>query len=520
MVVASPHPPIDQARADHAVAFINSLTHTGDYSGKPFTLAEWQEHRIIRPIFGLVDEDGLRIIRTAFIFLPRKNGKTELCAAMVLLCLFGLGYRDAEIYSAASDREQAGRVFKAAVHMIRANPFLNKSCRIIRNRKQIIVDSTGNNYEALAADAGSHHGRNPKVVIYDELHTAKSRDQWAALESGMGTRTEPLFVVITTAGCDPENLERELFDYACKVDAGEVDDPQFLPLLYYADEDADWTDPKVWAEANPALGDFLKPEYIERQVMMAQRLPRAQNDVRRYHLNQHTEQAIRWLDVEMWDACNSAEDWPDLTGVPCWGGIDLSSKIDLTALVLVWKHLGKHYVKPFFWVPEDTDDKRERWNRQVYRHWIREGQMRSTPGGTVDYDFVLSDIDKLADEYKIQEIAIDRNFGLHQFAIDLQRDVGIEPIAFPMTITAMSPGCKQLEALLETEQIAHDGNPCLRWNIKNVCTATDTNENIRPDKKRSTEKIDGVVALVMALARMEHAAAPESNYATRGLITL
>lgn len=502
----------------NALGFINSLTHTGDWTGKPFELRPWQE-KIIRELFGTLTDEGIRQYKTAFIFLPRKNGKTELCAAMVVYSLFGMGTQDAEIYSAAADRAQAGRIFRAAARMIRANKALTKRCRILDSRKQIIVEATGNSFEALSADSGTKHGYNPSIVIYDELHAAKNRELYEVLETGMGTRREPLMITITTAGHDRESMEYELFDYAVKVDNGTIDDPTFYPCLYYAGDDDDWTDPAVWRKANPALGDFRSFEEMERLCKRAQAVPSQQNSFRRLYLNQHTQQDVRWLSLDDWNACECKE-WPDLSKVPCYGGMDLASTHDLTALVLCWDFEGHTYVKPWFWAPQEADQRRERSAKQLLRQWDAQGHLRLTPGGVIDHEEILKDINTLADKYNIKEIGIDRQFDGTQFAVSLQKQAGITPEMFAMTINHLSPGCKKLEALMMAKQLRHDGNPVLRWNVGNVVARTDCNDNIRPEKQKSSEKIDGVVAMVIALTKSEKAKPTPSVYGLRGLLTI
>ena len=331
---------VAKAAADRVVKFISNLTHAkGSWAGQPFRLRDWQE-KIVRQLFGTLDDQGMRRYRTALLMLPRKNGKTELAAALALYGLLGDGEAGAEVVSAAADRDQAARVFEAAAMMVRADPELEAACEIVESQKRIVHRASNSVYRALSADVPGKHGLNPSLIIYDELHAAPNRDLWDVLTTSQGTRRQPLCLVISTAGYDRESILAEVYAYACSVRDGEIDDPTFLPVIYEAPDDADWTDEKVWRDCNPALGDFRSLDEMRIAFRRAKEIPAQQNTFRRLYLNEWTEQSVRAIDMAAWDACAAGQpDWQALRdGIgkrPVFGGIDLASTQDIAASVLV-----------------------------------------------------------------------------------------------------------------------------------------------------------------------------------------
>jgi len=287
--------------SDRAVQVINNLTHTGDYAGRDFEMRPWQES-IVRRLFQ-VGKDGRRVYRTALLMLPRKNGKTELCAAIAIYCLL-FDSKQGEIYLAAADREQAGKLFHAMVAMIQADPVLDGMVEIVESQKRIVHRASGSFCKAISAEAYSKHGFNASVVIYDELHCAPNRDLYDVLVTSQGGRLEPLFIGISTAGYDRHSILWELYSHAKRVEENQALDPTFLPVIYEAPADADWTDEKVWMAANPAMGDFRSLEDLRILCQRAQQIPEQEMTFRRLYLNQWTESAERWLPLAAWDACN------------------------------------------------------------------------------------------------------------------------------------------------------------------------------------------------------------------------
>jgi phage terminase large subunit-like protein len=289
------------AGSDRAVAVINNLTHTGDYAGKPFKLRTWQERDIIRPLFK-TGRNGTRQYRSCLLMMPRKNGKTELCAAIAIYCLL-FDSKQGEIYLAAADREQAGKVYMAMVAMLRADPELYGQVEIIESQKRIVHRQSGSICKAISAEAHSKHGFNASVVIYDELHCAPNRELWDVLVTSQGGRQQPLMIAISTAGFDRHSILWELYQYAVRVKEHPELDRTFLPILYETKPDEDWTDELVWKKANPALGDFRSLEDMRILCDRAKQIPAQEMTFRRLYLNQWTESAERWVHLSSWDAC-------------------------------------------------------------------------------------------------------------------------------------------------------------------------------------------------------------------------
>lgn len=289
--------------AGRAIDFVNGLTHTkGAFALQTFDLRPWQV-RILKQIFK-TRPDGRRQYRTCLLMLPRKNGKTELAAALAVYFLLRDGELGAEVYSAASDKDQAALVFNVAAQMVRNDPVLAAECQIIDSQKRMMHRASGGLYRAISAEAYSKHGFNPSVVIYDELHAAQNRGLWDVLSTSQGARAQPLMMAITTAGFDRHSILWELYCHAKKVAEQPSLDPTFLPILYEAPIDADWTDERVWKKANPALGDFRSLEEMRIACARAKEIPAQENTFRRLYLNQWTEQAARWIQLTAWDACN------------------------------------------------------------------------------------------------------------------------------------------------------------------------------------------------------------------------
>jgi phage terminase large subunit-like protein len=288
------------AGSDRAVKLINNLTHTGDFAGQPFELRPWQK-KVISQLFK-TGKDGRRIYRTCLMMFPRKNGKTELAAAIAIYCLL-FDAKQGEIYLAAADRDQAGKVFQAMVAMIRHDPELDAKVEIVESQKRIVHRASGSFCRAISAEAYSKHGFNASVVIYDELHCAPNRDLWDVLVTSQGGRLQPLMIAISTAGYDRHSILWELYAHAKKVQENPALDPTFLPIIYETEPDADWTDEKVWKKANPALGDFRDLEEMRIACARAQEIPAQEMTFRRLYLNQWTESAERWVSLAAWDAC-------------------------------------------------------------------------------------------------------------------------------------------------------------------------------------------------------------------------
>ncbi|HSW63670.1 MAG TPA: terminase TerL endonuclease subunit [Dissulfurispiraceae bacterium] len=513
----------DKFKADRAVAFINALKHTkGIWSGQFFNLIDWQE-QIVRDLFGIVKADGRRQFRTAYIEVPKKNAKSTLAAAIALLLAGGDGEESAEVYGCAGDRQQASIVFEVAADMVRMSPALTSNVKIRASSKRLIFPRTRSFYQVLSAEAYSKHGFNVHGLIFDELHTQPDRKLYDVMTKGSGdARAQPLFVFITTAGSDTQSICYEVHQKALDILEGRKHDPAFYPVIYGAKEADDWTDPKVWARVNPSMGVTIDIEKVREACDSAQQNPAEENIFRQLRLNQWVKQAVRWMPLSRWDACAFPVDAASLEGRVCYGGLDLSSTTDLTAFVLVFPPADeedKYSILPFFWMPEDNVELRVRRDHVFYDLWVKQGFLLTTDGNIVHYRNIMQVIEDLNKRYNIREIAFDR-WGAIQMSQDLE-DVGFTVVPFGQGYKDMSPPTKELMRLTMGEKLAHGGHPVLRWMMDNIYIRTDPAGNIKPDKERSTEKIDGVVATIMALDRaIRHSGEDESVYNDRGVLVI
>ena len=493
----------DKAAADYAVRFIECLAHTkGTWAGKPFELIDWQE-RIIRDLFGVIKPNGYRQFNTAYIEIPKKNGKSELAAAVALLLTCGDGEERAEVYGCAADRQQAAIVFDVAADMVRMCPALSRRVKILASQKRIIYKPTNSFYQVLSAEAYSKHGFNIHGVVFDELHTQPNRKLFDVMTKGSGdARMQPLYFLITTAGTDTHSICYETHQKAKDILEGRKIDPTFYPVIYGADESEDWTDPKVWRKANPSLGITVGIDKVRAACESARQNPGEENAFRQLRLNQWVKQAVRWMPMEKWDACAFAVNEDDLEGRVCYGGLDLSSTTDITAFVLVFPPTDeddRYVVLPYFWIPEDSMDLRVRRDHVPYEVWERQGYLMTTEGNVVHYGYIEKFIERLGEKFNIREIAFDR-WGAIQMVQNLE-GMGFTVVPFGQGFKDMSPPTKELMKLVLEKRIAHGGHPVLRWMMDNIYIRTDPAGNIKADKERSTEKIDGAVATIMALDR-------------------
>jgi phage terminase large subunit-like protein len=493
----------DKKKADFAVNFIECLCHTkGTWAGKKFELIDWQE-QIIRDLFGAIKPNNYRQFTTAYVEIPKKMGKSELAAAVALLLTCGDGEQRAEVYGCAADRQQATIVFDVAADMVRMCPALSKRVKILTSQKRIVYLPTNSFYQVLSAEAYSKHGFNIHGVVFDELHTQPNRKLYDVMTKGSGdARMQPLYFLITTAGTDTHSICYEVHQKAVDIIEGRKHDPTFYPVIYGAENDEDWTDPKVWKKANPSLGITVGIDKVKAACESAKQNPGEENAFRQLRLNQWVKQSVRWMPMEKWDLCSGYFAAEKLLGRVCYGGLDLSSTTDITAFVLVFPPIEndeKYYILPFFWLPKDTLDLRVRRDHVPYDIWERQGFLQVTEGNVIHYDFIEKFIDDLGKKYRIMEIAFDRWNGI-QMSQNLE-NLGFTMVQFGQNFKDMSPSTKELMKLTLERKIAHGGHPVLRWNMDNIFIRQDPAGNIKPDKQKSTEKIDGAVALIMALDR-------------------
>lgn len=511
----------DDRAADLAIAFFERfLRHSkGEWAGQPFVLEDWQKTDIIRPLFGWKRPDGFRKYRWAYIEVPKKNGKSTLAAGIALYLLFADAEPGAEIYGAASDREQAAIVFDIARAMVEQEPELDS--RSETYRRSIVVPKSRSFYNVLSADAYSKHGFNAHGVIFDELHAQPNRELWDVLTTGIAARRQPLVVAITTAGYDKESICWEQHEYARQVLEGIIEDPTYFAYIRAAEEDDDWLDPDIWKKANPSLGVSVKLEYLESQAKKAENVPAYQNTFRRLHLDQWTSQDTRWLPMNDWDACERLIDIEDLEGMDCYAGLDLASTIDIAAFLLDFD-LGEewHMWQSFFWIPSENMLERARKDRVPYDAWTRDGLIKATEGNVIDYATIGADIEQLGERYHIKEIAFDR-WGATQMVQQLE-GAGFTPVQFGQGYKSMSAPSKELLRIVLGHKLVHNRNPVLRWMADNLVVSQDAAGNVKPNKEKSREKIDGIVAGIMALDRTVRHEGDEGDsiYDERGIVTL
>jgi phage terminase large subunit-like protein len=524
----------DKAKADRAVDFIETCCRhvKGELAGQPLLL-EWWFKQIVRAIFGWLRPDGSRLFREVYIEVPRKNAKSTYGAALALTLLFTENEGGSEIYSAAADTDQAAIVFSIAKGMIEQDPVLNDVCEPFR--RSIVYKDRG--YYVLSADAPTKHGKNSAGILFDELHAQPNRELYDVLKTSTGARRQPLLIMFTTAGFDRNSICWEVHDYAQKVIDGSVNDPAFLPIIYAADPEDDWTSRKIWKKANPNFGVSIKEDYLRAECEKAKVTPAYENTFKRLHLNLWTEQETRWLKMETWD--NGAVlpfDPESLRGRYCYGGLDLSDSNDLTALVLVFPpdqlpikaeqktdgdsidridfaalDSDPFYVLAFFWIPEENLRERVRRDHVPYDTWLKQGLITATPGNSIDHRYIAMTLGKVRLDYDLQGIYFDP-FGSRYLVPQLVDEYGFtldeeegrryrRPwlLQAPQTYQFWTPPLNDLINFLLARKIAHGGNPVLRWNALNAVIEEGRFGGIRLVKKKSREKIDGLVALGMGM---------------------
>ena len=514
----------DKAKADRAVTFIENLKHTkGKWDGKPFWLLPWQE-QIIRDIFGVVDENGHRQFRTAYIEIGKKNGKSELAAAVALYLLYADGEPAAEVYGAAADRQQASIVFDVARRMVEKAPALYKRSKVAAATKRIVNYSNAGFYQVLSAEVGTKHGLNVSGLVLDEVHAQPNRKLYDVLTKGSGdAREQPLYFLITTAGTDKESICYELHTKALDIMAGRKIDHTFYPVVYGLSDDEDWTDERNWYKANPSLGQTIQIDRVREMFQEAVDNPAEENVFKQLRLNMWVSSLTRFIPEQIYDLGNVPIDMEALKGRDCYGGLDLSSTGDITAFVLMFPprdETEKYVMLPFFWVPEDTIPIRVRRASVPYDVWHKQGYLYATEGNVIHYDFIEKFIEDLGKQYHILEIAFDR-WGAIQMVQNLE-GMGFTVVPFGQGFKDMSPPTKELMKLVLEKKIAHGGHPVLRWMMDNIYIRTDPAGNIKADKEKSTEKIDGAIATIMGLDRAIRCGNEdgESVYDKRGVVVL
>ncbi|MEI9477391.1 MAG: terminase TerL endonuclease subunit [Deltaproteobacteria bacterium] len=486
-------------RAGRVIAFCQFLPITsGIMAGKKLTLRPWQRD-IINAIYA-VDQNGLRMVRTALVTLPRKNGKTALAAALALASLIGPeSEQRGQIFSAGSDREQAALIFNELEAMILSIPEFESRCHIQTFRRTITDTTTGSVYKALTADARKAHGLSVSFAVCDELAQWSSRDLWDGITTGTGARREPLVIAISTQTVEANHVMSELVDYALKIQDGTLpSDPAFYGCIYAAPDDADPWAESTWYACNPALNDFRSLEEMQIFAGQAKKIPAKESVFRNLYLNQRIDAAAKWIGSEDFLACIG--EIPDLSSRECYAGLDLSSTQDLSALSLCFVPTSNgepFYTLHFAWCPSEAIRTRSKADRVPYDLWNRQGHIEATPGRIIDYSYILKRIEDIKKQYNLKAILFDR-WGSTKIVKDLE-DLDIPILEFGQGYKSLSPPSKEMEKLVLERKIMFPDNPALKWCFSNVIVEIDAAGNVKPSKKKSKEKIDLVVSSVMAL---------------------
>ncbi len=507
----------DRKSAQRAIGFIEKLKHTkGEWAGQRFKLEPWQQF-VLWNIFGWRNADGTRRFRYAYIEIARKNGKTALSAGVGLYMLFADGEARAEVYSAATVKDQAKICFADAVEIVKNTDLRNY---LTPYRNSIVYELKGGTMKPLSSDYGVHDGLNPSCGIIDEFHAHKDSGMFDVIKSAFGARRQPLMFIITTAGFNKNGACYAYRDNVIKVLRGVNQDDSLFGIIYTLDSNEEWDNPKMWIKSNPNLGVSLSADYLADQVKDAKNRPEAVRNVMTKNVNLWVDAERTWILDEMWQKCAGTTGLKELEDCECWGGLDLSNVSDITAFVLLFHENDRFQLLPMFWIPEDKMQEKIRKENINYDKWIQQGYIKVTSGNVIDYDFVKADILQTVQNYDLKSSAYDR-WNSSQTIIDLQNE-GMTCNPFGQGYGSMSAPSKEFEKLVLTEKIEHFGNPVLRWMLASTLIKTDPAGNIKPDKSKSTQKIDGIVASIMALGEWMTAQANEDNdpYNNRGMLTL
>lgn len=512
--------------AQHVRDFFSEfLRHSKDrrWAGNPFILLDWQWEWVIAPAFGWMRPDGYRRIRKIYCEINKKNGKSTLAAGVGLYLLLADGEPGARVFSTATKKEQAALVHDEAVNMVKASPELRSRLRLNRTTKTISHEKADGKYAALAVDGAGIEGENISGLIVDEMHVWTDRSFWEGLFYGDIARTQPLTFIVTTAGVwDPTSLGWQEHDYAMQWLEDRIEDQEYWaynPCATKEDIEGDGIlDPAVHRKANPSYDVTIDPDEIMKAAKRAKAQPSLLNNFIRRRLGFWVQAFSSWLDMAKWGVCSKPVDEELMRGRPCFAGLDLASKIDLTAWVLVFPPTDDDplwRILPRFWVPAEMATTRSQNDKVKYLEWGRDGFLTLTPGNETDYSAVRAQI--AADRAKFE--FAEGSIGADPWNLtDIRQQVDPEAlyiIELRQVHENLSEPTKKIEALVLSEAIAHGGHPVLRWCMGNVKLLEDTNGNMRPSKKHSTEKIDGAVAFVMAMNRALAVTDDECEYNTK-----
>lgn len=496
--------------------FISCLKHTdGEWYGKPFRLLPWQ-HEAVSAFYGMMksEESSEKVRQYQYLYLeiPKKNGKSELAAALGLYHTFADGEMRGEVYVCAADKQNASIIFNVALEMIELCPALKKRAKIRSSQKEIHDKGSKTVFKVMSAEAYSKHGYKPSCVIFDELHAQPNRDLWDVMTFGAGSsRKQPVWIVLTTAGDDPDRVSIgwEIHEYARKVieyrkgnTEDGLDDPVWLPYIFGAEEDANIYDESLWYQANPSLGHTIAIETVRQEALAARNSEAKERLFRWLRLNQWIAlKAVGWLPLTLWDKAKGSWSRADLVGRKCYGGLDLSTTTDLCALVLIFPPSDDDEgFRVIFeaWIPEEKIKERESRDHVPFRDWVKKKYIAATPGDVVDYEYIENKIIEYSMLYDLQMLGTDP-WNSRMLTQRLMKN-NINVVEISQTMAGLSPAMKEIERALRSGQMTHEHNPAARWCFGNVRIATDGNENMKPMKNKSKDRIDIAVALIIAKA--------------------
>lgn len=522
----------DAKAAAYTIEFFENFLFLDEST--PFKLEGWQQF-IIGSLFGWMGEDGYRRFRTAYVEVGKGNGKSPQAAGIGLFGLFADGEPQAEIYAAATKKDQAKILFRDAENMWSYSPHLR--ARIEKHVNNLSVHSTASFFRPISSETRGLDGPRVHMGLIDEIHEHPNDIVVNKMRAGTKSRKQALIFEITNSGYDRHSVCFQHHDYSLKILKSVLEDDSWFAYVCQLDPCAkcedegkvspacnkcdQWTDEKVWIKANPNLGVSIKLKYLREQVREAQGMPAKENIVKRLNFCMWTESSVRWMPMNAWDMCGRERiDPAELQGQRCYVALDLSSVNDLTSAGFIFPDFG-NVVLSFNWIPQDNMQERIKRDRVPYDQWIKAGLLKATPGNVVDYNFIRKDIQELGKRFDIQEIAYDP-FNATQLCGDLQNEDGFQMVVVRQGMLELGPATKSFEIKVKHEEIKHGGNPLLRWAISNVTTIQDASGNYRPDKERSLEKIDPIVALIMASGRADaHGeSGGKSIYESRGVLMI
>lgn len=491
----------DPEAADRICRFVGALPHVkGKWAGTPIKLEPWQKFCIGVPFGWKRKKDNQRRFREAYIEVPRKNAKSTLSSGVALYMTAFDGEGGAEVYAAATGEKQARIVFEDAANMVRKVPSLKKIYGVYQDNIHVLASSS--KFEPVAANASLLDGLNPHCVIMDEVHAHRTRALYDVMKSAMGARSQPMLWQITTAGFNLAGIGYEQHQYLCKILEGTSEDDSFFGIIFTIDEGDDWTNPEVWRKANPNFGVSVHPDYLESFCLKAKDTPSNLTNFLTKHLCKWVNADVAWMNMDYWHkAKQSAYTLEDFRHEPCWIGMDLASRDDVASVVLVFKREGKFYCFGKHYLPEDLVEERAHSTHAHYQKWAHTGQFTLTDGDTTDYGHIRDDILQLAALFNVQAIGYDR-YNATQLVSELQA-AGLHDmlVEIPQSARELSDPMKEAFSLIKTGRLLHDGNEAMTWMVSNVACHEDRNENIFPVKSARHLKIDGAVALILAIKR-------------------